>query len=871
MNADRSGQDVAESGYRRDVVHRRRLVELLNDGLWQEDGFVRKLTLVSAPAGYGKTTLVSEWLHGSPYAAAWLSLDSSDNDPARFLAYLIAAVRQLHTEFAAATLAILQLPQPPPASVILTSLVNELSGLAVRFILALDDYHVIHTAEIHQQLAFILDNQPKNVHLVIMTREDPLLPIARLRARGQLLEIRQDALRFTEDEAAEFLHRGAGLSLSTDDMAALERHTEGWAAGLQLTALSLRGRSDLPAFIRDFTRSDRYILDYLAEEVFGRQPAEVQDFLLQTSILERLSGPLCDAVTGHTGSAEMLRNLEQANLFVTPLDPLPTWYRYHHLFAELLHYRLRLSAFSEVDLHQRAARWHEAHGLLDEAIEQSLAAYDWGSAARLIGAVSEGMFKRGEVVTLLNWCGGLPQEVVYTSPELCLAHAWAALLASRFDVAAPILERAEALAKPGSQFLGRVSSGQAFLARAQRDRARAIEKSEQALLLLPEDDLVQRGNIAMNLGLSYWHEGRLAEAEPVLVQACDLCGRAENTFALLTSQIFLARIAAAQGRLRHAATMFEQLIQAAGQAPILCLAHYDLATIYLEWNDLPKAMGHFAHGFALGQRSGNAEFQQSGHLLKAILAWAQGDEPGSLAALSEADLLARDFPVTVRSRTAAFGVQVALARNDPQLIAHWAAQVNAEVDAHSFYRFVGLTRARLLIAQGEKAQAAEELRRLFETASAAGWGYAMVTVRILQSSAAQTEGEAVQFLSDALSRGQPEGFIRSFVDAGRAIIPLLHEAARRGISPEYVGQILAAVGAGRSKETSEDASLVEPLSEREVEVLRLAAAGLSNREIARKLVISPGTAKTHIHNVCAKLGVRNRTEAAMRAKELGLT
>jgi LuxR family maltose regulon positive regulatory protein len=685
-----------------------------------------------------------------------------------------------------------------------------------------------------------------------------------------LLEIRQEDLRFTKEETAEFLRRGTGLSFGTDDIVALERHIEGWAAGLQLAALSMRGRDDLKSFIHDFTASDRYILDYLVEEVFERQPAEVQNFLLQTSILRRLSAPLCDAVTGRTSSAEVLRSLEQSNLFIVPLDPAHNWCRYHHLFAELLHHRLRLSGIPEANLHQRASQWYESQGFMQDAVDHSLLAQDWGNAARLIGTVNEDMFKRGEVVTLLGWCGRLPQEVIHSNPELCLIHAWAALMTSQFEIAMPLLERTEQMAPPGSYLLGQVASAQAFLARAKRDNSRAIAKSEQALALLPETDVTVRGNIAMNLGLAYWHEGRLAEAERVLMQACGQCGKSGNMFALLTAQIFLARILAVQGKLHQAAAMCEKLIQAAGQVPILCLAHYDLATIYLEWNDLPRALGHFEKGFALAQRSGNVEFLQAGHLLRAILAHANGDESGALAALTEADNLAHDFPAIIRSRTAAFGVQLALARNDPQMLAHWSAQVNAEVDAHSFYRFMGLTRARLLIAQSEKAQAAESLKTLFETASSAGWGYGMLVVRILQSLAAKAGDESTQFIAEALRMGQPEGFIHSFVEASSAIIPLLQEAARRGIAPNYVGQILSAMGIERRKETPAQVNLIEPLSGREMEVLRLVTAGLSNREIALKLVISPGTAKTHIHNLCGKLGARNRTEAAMRAKELRL-
>lgn len=865
---------------RRDFISRGQLVRRLNAGLWQDDGFVRKLSLVSAPAGFGKTTLVCEWLSVTaeggkmkdnalpPFKIAWFVLDESDNDPVRFLTYLIAAIRQIQPEFGHQTRAILQLPQPLPPDVIMTSLVNELTGLSVPFILTLDDYHVIHTPSIHQQISFILDHQPVNMHLVMLTREDPMLPVARLRAHGQLLEIRQEDLRFTTVETAEFLQRETGLALGADDVAALEQHTEGWPAGLQLAALSMRECADLATFIRDFTASERYILDYLVEEVFERQPAETQTFLLQTSILNRLCGPLCDAIMRRNSSMDVLRSLERANLFIVPLDLPHTWYRYHHLFAELLRHRLHLSGIPESGLHERASEWYESQGFLQEAIDHALLAQDWTTAARLIGAVSESMFDNGEVVTLLNWCHLLPFEIIRSSLELCLIQSWAALMTSHFDLAETVLERAEQLTLPGSALQGQVASAQAFLARAQRDSARAIEKSEQALALLPETSLAIRGNIAMNLGLAYWHEGRLAEAEPILRQACDLCDKAGNRFALLTAQIFLARIPAVQGKLHQAAQMCEQLIQAAGQVPILCLAYYDLASIYLEWNDLPKALEHFEKGFAFAQRSGNVEFIQAGFLQRAILAHANGDEAEALAAFTEADHLSIDFPTTVRSRTAAFGVQLALARNDPQMLMHWSAQVNADVEAHSFYRFMGLTRVRLLMAEGNNADAAELLKTLYETASQPGWGYGALIVRILQGLAAKTTDEANHFITEALRRGCQDGFIRSFVEAGSEMIPLLQEAVRLGIEPEYTGRILASLGAEKRKETRERANLPEALSERELEVLRLVTAGLSNREIAAKLVISPGTAKTHIHNLCGKLDVRNRTEAAMKAKEL---
>jgi LuxR family maltose regulon positive regulatory protein len=872
---------------RKNAVQRKRLVERLNDGLWQEEGFVRKLTLVSAPAGFGKTTLVSEWLAApglkERFQAGWLSLEESDNDPARFLAYLIAALRQACPAFGDQTSAIVQLPQPPPMPAILTSLVNEISALPVLLIQTLDDYHMIHTPEIHQLLTFILDHQPSNLHLVILTREDPLLPAARLRAHGQLLEIRQDDLRFTAAETAEFLQHETGFLLKAEEIANLENHTEGWAAGLQLAALSLRSGRDVTTMVSNFAASDRFILDYLVEEVFERQPARVKDFLLRTSLLNRLNSALCDAVTGSSTSGEMLRALEQANLFIIPLDPAHNWYRYHHLFAELLHHRLRLSGIAENALHQRASAWYEVQGSLSDAVDHSLLAQDWGNAARLVGVAAENLFKRGEHVTLLNWCARLPQEVIFSSTNLCLVQGWAALMSGQFDLAAPILERAEQLAMPGSSMLGRAAAAQAFLWRSRHEAARAIEKSEQALALLPEDEIATRGNVAMNLGLFYWHEGRLSETEAVLRQACELCQRSGNQVALLTAQIFLARIPAVRGKLRQAALACEQLLLLGGQIPMLCLAHYDLATIHLEQNDLAGAMQHFEKGFALAQRGANDEFIQAGCLLKAVLLHALRDNTGAWEALAQAEERARGFPAAIRSRAAALGVQLALAGKDLERAAGWCAQVNAEVDYHSFYRFVGLSRACLWLAQGQKVLAGGELKKLFDAASRSGWGYGALVVRILQSLAAQNPADAQFFIADALRMGQEEGFKRSFLDAGDAVIPILQEAARRGVEPRYTSEILTALGAGDAPKSKGQQDVIAPsgmpvggarqagaLSDREVEVLRLVAAGLSNREIARQLFISPGTAKTHIHNLCGKLGVRNRTEAAMKAKELNL-
>jgi len=423
---------------RLNLVSRTRLTEQLDKGL---EG---NLTLLSAPAGFGKTTLVTEWLRCVKRAVTCLSLDEADNDPARFLAYLLEALRQVDQRIGEATYKVLQAPQPPPADLLMTTLLNEIAAIPDQFIFAIDDYHVIQTPAIHQQLSFIVDHQPSQMHLVVLTREDPPLPLARLRARRQVNEIRQNGLRFTSQEAAEFLGKVMGLQISPQDVAALEHRTEGWITGLQLAALSMQRQDDMAGFVREFTGSNRYVLDYLIEEVFQQQTTDVRDFLLATSILESLSGSLCDAVAGRTGSQDVLEALEKVNLFLVPLDQSRNFYRYHRLFAELLRHRLRLlSDPSEESLHQRACEWYRQEGFILEAIPHALSANDWALASELIQQASGELLMRGEVFTLLGWFSRVPEDVLLADPKLCHEYGWPLILAGQFEAAAFYLNHAE--------------------------------------------------------------------------------------------------------------------------------------------------------------------------------------------------------------------------------------------------------------------------------------------------------------------------------------------------------------------------------------------------------------------------------------------
>lgn len=848
---------------RPNLIPRPRLIQQLNEGLQPS----RRLTLVSAPAGYGKTTLVTEWLRGLPTSFAWLSLDESDNDPARFLAYFIAALRGVDEHIGKTALSTLQSPQLPSSEIVLTMLINEIASVSTPIILVLDDYHEIISPPIHQQITFLLDHLPPQIHLVILTREDPLLPVARLRARGQVLEIRQDDLRFTPGETADFLERVMGLSLSTDEIARLERCTEGWIAGLQLAALSMQGRQDLSGFIRAFTGSSRFILDYLVDEVFERQSPDVKDFLLQTSILERLSSPLCDAVTGKTSSRELLEVLEQSNLFIVSLDQSRLWYRYHHLFAELLRHRLRtFYPGFEIELHRRASCWFEAEGQTGEAIQHALAAQDWRRAGALIQSICSDFLKRGEVLTIIGWFESLPEEMLLSDPRLCFDYCWPLLLASQYNQAAPLLERLEQAATHIPAFLGEIYAAQAYLARGVGDHERMIERSQQALGLLPKSSMTSRGIVALNLGLAYWHSGQLRAAEEVLTEASEIAHATGNRYAALTALIFLGRVIAVRGQLHQAAEYFKRAVQQGEEMPINALAFMDLAALHYEWNELEVSDLSLQKAIALCQRSQNDEFLVGCWLLSLRLRIAQGDAAGAESALERAWELVHTgkIPAPMAKRVDVAQAYWLLVQGEP--IGEWSQKLTEQVDCHPFYRFLGVTKARTL----PEAQARSYLESLSQLAQANEWGYGLVAIRALQASIAETQVDALKYLTDALRLAEGGGFIRAFVEVGEKLVPLLRETMRRGVAPDYVRRILAVMTEKGASVGVDMSSMIEPLSERELEVLRLVTAGKSNREIADKLIISTGTAKSHIHHLCGKLGVRNRTEAAMKAKDLGL-
>jgi LuxR family maltose regulon positive regulatory protein len=878
---------------RSDLVPRPRLLEHLDSGLFKGSRFARRLTLVSAPAGYGKTTLISEWVeqgkkrleNGSQDSAstgvikrpilppdlfnraAWLSLDEGDNDPARFLDYLITALRVIDESIGQTVFPLIQSPQPPDPNIVLTTLINEIASITTPIMLVIDDYHLIHTPSIHQQMSFLLDHLPDTFHLVILTREDPLLPVARLRASGKLLEIRQENLRFTVDETADLLQRVIGQSLTPSQVTALERRTEGWIAGLQLAVLSMRGREDLSTFIQAFTGSSRFILDYLIEEVFERQSPEVKDFLIQTSILERLCAPLCNAVVQVTISQAMLESIDQANLFIVPLDQTRVWYRYHNLFAELLRHRLRIMQPGlEADLHMRASTWYEGENSMSDAIRHSLAARDWQQAVVLINKSASDFLKRGEVLTVISWYRSLPKELVISNPQVCFEYIWPLLLAGEYGEAAPLLEQVEKAAKDNPNFLGEIYAAQAYLARSINKHERMIERSQLALKYLPRDSINSRGIVAMNLGIAYWHMGKMNETEEILAEALEASGTVGNHYAVLTAIIFLGRVLAVRGQLHEAEECFRDALQQWKDMPINALAQMDMATLYYEWNELDKSDLHLQKAIALAERSSNDEFLTGSWLLCSRVRIAQGNLVGAKEYLEKAWKLVKRGNISAHMIDRLHVAEVRLALQQGKQPEKRDLKLAENVECHPFYRFFGVTKALML----PEVQARVYLEELSQAARSNEWIYGLIAVLALQASFAMTQQDGMAYLAEALQLGENGGFIQSFLEAGEKLIPLLQRAAAQGISPDYVGKILTAMTERQNRVRTMPDSMVEALSERELEVLRLVTAGMSNREIANVLIISSGTAKTHVHNVCGKLGVRNRTEAAMKAKELGL-
>ncbi|TFH35278.1 MAG: hypothetical protein E4G99_07655 [Anaerolineales bacterium] len=857
---------------KQDLICRERLTERLQSGLQKANCFNRKLTLISAPAGYGKTTLTSQWLAKVDFPVAWLTLEPSENDPTRFLAYILAALQTISPEIGISVISLLKAPKRPPQELMMTTLINELSAFDGVLLLVLDDYHVIQSPGNHEMLNYLVEHMPPNLHLVIASREDPPLPLARLEAQREMISVRQAELRFDVDEALAYFSAVARLDLTAQQAGKLTRRTEGWVTGLQLAAISIRSIADRDAFIESFAGSNRYILDYLFEEVIEGQTDEMRSFLLQTAVLNRICADLANSITGRSDGQEFLEQLERSNFFIVPLDQTRGWYRYHRLFADLLRHRLDNSEYHAEQLHERASSWYAEHNYLEEAIEHALAGQHWDLAGETIESASDVMLRRGDIGTLLGWCRRMPEEVLLSRPEWALVLAWPLILLGKFDEADRILQQIKEMASTlPDALLAQVVAAEAFSSRSQGDMERTIELSKKALSLLPEEDLSSRGNITLNLGIITWHLGQLDDAETALRDALGATSATGNDYAHHTALVFMARTHAARGNLSAALDSVEHAIDMGDRIPTAVLAHCDKAAILLEWNELKPAWEHLERASAIADIIQNTEFIAACSVQRASfhLSLKQLDAANSALEPALAFCQTKDIPRLTYARIKSLQVQLALANGDFETADQIHASIPLPHDAATFTRFIDLNTARIHLARGEMGKARDVLQAAHDLAAQSGWGYALHIIRVLQALAAEDLDRAINFLRPVLDEGGSQGFLRVFLDEGDEIKVILREAARRGVAPSYIGRILnAAMNSASTIPIHE--GLIEPLSERELEVLRLVAAGMSNRQVAEQLVVSLGTAKSHIHHIFGKLGVFNRTEAVTKGRELGL-
>lgn len=881
------------------------------------EGLARKLTLIAAPAGSGKTTLVSAWAAAANLPAAWLSLDPDDGEPIRFLSYVLAALQTVRPDFGSTIVAALQSPQPPPVEILLADVLNALAALPEQLILVLDDYHVIDSDQVDRALAFLVAHLPPQLHLVIVTREDPALPLAQLRARDQLTELRVSELRFSHTEADALLSQTEGLSLPADVVAVLTSRTEGWAAGLHLAALSLRGHQDAAGFVHSFSGSQHFVLDYLLEEVLQQQPTRLHQFLLRTSVLDRLCGPLCDAVLAMpvgTGQAT-LEAIERANLFLVPLDDRRCWYRYHHLFGELLRQRLlqeaAMDAGAIATLHLRASGWYEAQGLMLEALHHAAASANPARVAALAERAWAQMDSSFQSFAWCRWVGQLSEEVLRVRPVLCTQYAWALMDTGQTEASEAWLRHAErwlsaadstgaashdevaSMVVVVSELLpslpARIAAARAYLAQSRGDFVAAQQYAATSRDLSAETEPLLHAQATVLAGMSQWATGTLEAAYSAFAAWVEQTRAAGNLAFALASGFYLAEIRLAQGQLREAARLYRQflnLVPADHEALRMAAPHLHLglAMIAHEQGDARAATLHLRTSKEQGEQAALIDWPFRWCLAQARIEESSGNWETALDLLDAAEQRYLPNPVPDLRPVAALKARVYLRQGDLTAATAWVAACGVTTtDALSYRReFEHMTLARVLIARYRREHVASDphdvldlLARLLAAAEAGGRIGSQIEALLLQSLAHEAlddSGQARIPLQRALALAEPEGYVRLFADEGAPLARLLErERDASGGMQTYLHRLQAALA---TRLTAHPTSLdlhpaAEPLTAREREVLRLIAEGLSNQELAARLHLSPQTVKVHTRNIYSKLGVASRTQAVARGRDLG--
>ena len=837
----------------------------------------RKLTLISAPAGFGKSTLLSEWIHSSDLRAVWISLDEGDSDPVHFLTYLINALQSIDTSVGASTLALLQSPQLPPIETLLTILINDITTISDEFVCVLDDYHLVDVQIIRDILEFLIGHLPSQMHLVIASRADPNLPLARLRSKNQLSEFRATDLSFTATETTEFFNNIMALNLSNDNISRIESRTEGWITGLQLAAISMQDRDDIPSFISSFTGNDRHVVDYLVEEVLSRQPKHIQKFLIQTSILKRLAAPLCDNVMGESGSQAILNQLESTGLFIVPLDNERRWYRYLHLFADILHQLLHNNTLESdkhgystpTELHTRASEWYESNDLELEAFQHAAASNDIARTERLILGKMAPLYIRGEATPILDWLDSISSDILDSRPSLWVIHAWAQMFSGNGGAVEQSLQFAEAAISKLeandtiTDLNGQIESMRGLSGIMTHDPDTIISHSQRALELLDPKNLTVRTASNFALGYAYQIQGNLEAAMQSHTQVISMDQSFGSNIYSTGAALGLGQLNEKMANLHLAHNNYEFALDRMAESPdmMACEAHVGMTRVYYQWNDLAQANQHSKKPAEFLRYNDIVDTTATAGIINSRLKLAMGNIPGAQKLLDEADAFAKKYNFD--------HLTADLARVQVRIL----LQEQKFGKARELAQDLGgpLSLARVLLLQGDFGAAqklVEPLQYEVKDGISAEDRLRQLVLLALIYHGADNPEASYETLQMALNVSEPEGYIRLYLDEGPLMQKLLRDFHEKqpNTSAKYIKQLLQAFRL--EKMGPMDTS--EHLSKRELEVLEYIAAGLSNQKISEALFVSMSTVKTHLRNIYTKLEVHSRTAALVKAKDLGL-